>query len=71
MNKTIYFDFVLETCVSVEGEMGTDPDSLLDAVGKKLISSINDGDVIFRCENIFDPATGEYGEDPIDWYEDY
>tara|TARA_R110000824_G_scaffold6161_4_gene28307 strand:- start:884 stop:1099 length:216 start_codon:yes stop_codon:yes gene_type:complete len=71
MSKTIYFDFTIDTIVAIKAEYGTDPDSLTDEVGKMLIQKIKEGDVIFTCENMFDPEAGSHAEVPIEWYEDY
>ena len=71
MIKTVYFDFSVDSVITIEAEYGTDPDSLIEEVGKVLIQKIKEGDIIFTCENTFDPETGLHADIPIEWYEDY
>ena len=71
MTKPIYFDFSVDSVIAIEAEYGTDPDSLVDEVSKRLIQKIKEGDITFTCENTFDPETGSHAEVPIEWYEDY
>ena len=40
--------------------MGTDPDTLIEQCKVKLIERIQEGDITFTFENIFDASTGDY-----------
>jgi hypothetical protein len=61
--SNISYDFAVDNIVAVDAPIGTDPDTLIEQVKAKLIERIQDGDVTFQFENIFDGETGAYDED--------
>ena len=64
MNRNISYDFNLDSIVSVDAPIGTDPDTLIEQAKQKLIQRIQEDDVIIVFENIFDGETGVY---ECDW----
>jgi hypothetical protein len=62
MSKVTY-DFTVDNILTVDAPIGTDPDTLIEQVKTKLIERIQEGDITFRFENIFDGETGDYSED--------
>ena len=63
MKKMVNYDFSVDSVVSVEAPIGTDPESLIRSAKIKLVHRINDNDVDLVFENVFDPETGAYSED--------
>jgi len=63
MSNKVSYDFGIDNIVAVEAPIGTDPDTLIEQAKAKLIERIQDGDVTFQFENIFDGETGAYDED--------
>ncbi len=63
MSKMISYDFSLDSIVSVDAPIGTDPDTLIEQVKEKLIQRIREHDVTIVFEHIFDSETGAYDED--------
>lgn len=63
MNRNISYDFNLDSIVSVDAPIGTDPDTLIEQAKQKLIQRIQEDDVIIVFENIFDSENGAYDED--------
>ena len=63
MKKMVNYDFSVDSVVSVEAPIGTDPESLIRSAKIKLIYRINDNDIELTFENIFDPETGASSED--------
>jgi len=63
MSNNVSYDFSVDSVVAVDAPIGTDPESLIEEVKRKLIERIQEGDITFRFENIFDAETGAYDED--------
>ena len=63
MVKNVSYDFGLDSIVTVDAPIGTDPDTLIEQAKQKLIERILMGDVTIVFENIFDGETGAYDED--------
>ena len=63
MSNNIAYDFTLDSLVSVDAPIGTDPATLVaEAKSKFLIGLLqNDAEVIF--DTIFDAETGAYSTD--------
>ena len=61
--KIISYDFCLDSVVAVDAPIGTDPDTLWEAVFNKLAQRVAERDLTFRFENIFDGETGAYDDD--------
>ena len=63
MSKNVSYDFTVDSIVSVDAPIGTDPETLIRSAKIKLIERINENDVTITFENIFDSETGAYDED--------
>ena len=63
MSNNVSYDFSVDSVVVVDAPIGTDPDSLIEEAKQKLIERIQEGDITFRFENVFDGETGAYDED--------
>jgi len=63
MSKEVSYDFSIDSIVAVNAPIGTDPDALIEQVKQKLIQRIQEDDLTFVFENIFDSETGAYDED--------
>ena len=63
MSKKVAYDFSIDSIVSVDAPVGTNPDSLHGQVLKKLMDRLLSRDIEVRFENIFDSATGVYDEE--------
>ena len=63
MKKMVNYNFIVDSVVSVEAPIGTDPESLIRSAKIKLVYRINDNDVDLVFKNVFDPETGAYSED--------
>jgi len=63
MNRNISYDFNLDSIVSVDAPIGTDPDTLIEQAKQKLIQRIQEDNVIIVFENIYDSETGAVDED--------
>ena len=61
--SNISYDFAVDNVIAVDAPIGTDPDTLIEQVKVKLIERIQEGDISFTFENIFDAETGDYDED--------
>lgn len=63
VNKNITYDFTVDSIVSVDAPIGTDPETLIRSAKIKLIERINEDDVTLIFDTIFDSETGAYDED--------
>jgi hypothetical protein len=63
MSNKVSYDFSIDSVVAVDAPIGTDPDTLIEEAKQKLIERIEEGDITFLFENIFDSETGAYDED--------
>jgi len=63
MSNKVSYDFVVDNVIAVDAPIGTDPDTLIEQVKVKLIERIQEGDITFMFENVFDGETGDYSED--------
>ena len=63
MSKMISYDFTVDSIVSVDAPIGTDPETLIRSAKIKLIERINEDDVTLIFDTIFDSETGAYDED--------
>ena len=61
--SNISYDFAVDNIIAVDAPIGTDPDTLIEQVKVKLIERIQEGDITFTFENIFDAETGDHNED--------
>ena len=61
--SNISYDFAVDSIIAVDAPMGTDPDTLIEQCKVKLIERIQEGDITFTFENIFDAETGDHNED--------
>jgi hypothetical protein len=62
MSKVSY-DFIVDNLIAIDAPIGTDPDTLIEQVKQKLIERIQEGDITFMFQNIFDSETGDYCDD--------
>jgi hypothetical protein len=53
----------MDSLVSVDAPIGTDPESLIEQALNKFIQRIKDNDVTLAFETIFDGENGAYDED--------
>ena len=63
MSNKVSYDFAVDNVIAVDAPIGTDPDTLVEQAKQKLIERIQEGDITFTFENIFDGETGDYSED--------
>ena len=63
MSKKVAYDFSIDSIVSVDAAVGTNPADLEGQVLKKLLDRLLARDITVRFENTFDHATGSYDED--------
>ena len=63
MSKTISYDFNVDSLISVEAPIGTDPDTLIEQVLANLISRAANKDLTVTFEDFFDPETGVWDND--------
>ena len=63
MSKKVAYDFSIDSIVSVDAAVGTNPADLEGQVLKKLLDRLLSRDITVRFENTFDHATGAYDED--------
>ena len=67
MSKMISYDFNVDSCISVEAPIGTDPDTLIEQVLAKLIcratGNSEDGELTITFEDFFDKETGVWDKD--------
>jgi|TARA_R110000850_G_scaffold115241_1_gene230311 hypothetical protein len=63
MSNKVSYDFAVDNVIAIAAPIGTDPDTLVEEAKQKLIERIQEGDITFTFENIFDAETGDYDED--------
>ena len=63
MSKTISYDFNVDSLISVEAPVGTDPDTLIEQVLAKLITRATEKDLTITFEDFFDKETGVWDND--------
>lgn len=63
MNKNVSYDFGIDSIVTVDAPIGTDPDTLIEQAKQKLIQRILEDDCTMVFESIFDGETGAFDED--------
>ena len=63
MSKMISYDFNVDSLISVEAPIGTDPDTLIEQVLAKLICRAAEKDLTITFEDFFDKETGVWDND--------
>ena len=63
MSNKVSYDFVLDSCVTVDAPIGTNPETLIEQAKAKFIERILSNEATVTFENIFDGKTGAYDED--------
>jgi hypothetical protein len=63
MSKIISYDFNVDSLISVEAPIGTDPDTLIEQVLAKLITRAAEKDLTITFEDFFDKETGVWDND--------
>ena len=63
VNKNVTYDFTVDSIVSVDAPIGTDPETLIRSAKIKLVERINENDVTLVFDTIFDRETGVYEQD--------
>tara|TARA_R100001163_G_scaffold1295_5_gene2044 strand:+ start:4963 stop:5208 length:246 start_codon:yes stop_codon:yes gene_type:complete len=61
--EKVSYDFSVDSIVSVEAPIGTDPDVLWEQAFNQLYDRVMQRDLNFRFEEIFDKETGAYDKD--------
>ena len=69
-DRTVSYDFQVDSVVSIEAPYGTDPATLLGQALIKLVQKVNHREMELRCIHTYDPETGYYEEVPEEWYKD-
>jgi|TARA_R110000824_G_scaffold370844_1_gene560509 hypothetical protein len=63
MGRTVNYDFTIDSLVSVEAPVGTDPDMLIDMALSKLIERAKMREIVVVFDTCFDGDTGVYSDD--------
>ena len=63
MSKMISYDFNVDSLISVDAPIGTDPDTLIEQALANLISRAANKDLTITFEDFFDPDTGVWDND--------
>lgn len=63
MAKIISYDFNIDSLISVDAPIGTDPDTLIEQVLEKLICRAKEKDLTITFEDFFDQETGVWDND--------
>ena len=63
MSKKINYDFAVDTLITVEAPVGTDPHSLVDKALAKLSVQAAHEQVVIAFQCTFDAETGKYSDD--------
>ncbi len=61
--KLINYDFNIDTLITVEAPVGTDPNTLIEKAITKLRGQVNCSDITLSFDQCFDAETGNYTED--------
>ena len=61
-SQIINYDFNIDTLVTVEAPMGTDPNTLIEKAITKLKEQVNRSDITLSFDQCFDADTGNYTE---------
>ena len=61
--KLINYDFNIDTLITVEAPVGTDPDTLIEKAIMKLAERDDFSDITLSFDQCFDADTGNYTED--------
>ena len=61
MSKVTY-DFYIDNIITVDAEVGTDPDTLIVKAKQKIIQQALNDQLIINFENTFDADSGKYNE---------
>ena len=61
--KIINYDFNIDTLITVEAPIGTDPYNLIEKAITKLKRQVNSSDITLSFDQCFDADTGDYTED--------
>ena len=63
MSRMISYDFNIDSLISVDAPIGTDPDTLIEQVLTSLISRAANKDLTVTFEDFFDSETGVWDND--------
>lgn len=63
MSKNISYDFNVDSLISVEAPIGTDPDTLIEQALSELIRRAVNKDLTITFEDFFDKETGVWDND--------
>ena len=63
MSNTISYDFNIDSLVSVEAPIGTNPDTLIEQALLELIRRAANKDLTITFEDFFDKETGVWDND--------
>ena len=63
MTKIINYDFAVDTLITVEAPVGTDPSMLVTKALEKLSVQAAHEQVVIAFQTTFDLETGEYSEE--------
>ena len=63
MSNTISYDFNIDSLVSVEAPIGTNPDTLIEQALQELIRRAASKDLTITFEDFFDKETGVWDND--------
>ena len=61
--KLVSYDFSVDSLVSVDAPIGTDPESLVSQALDKFVQKMKASDIELTFDTIFDPESGAYDED--------
>ena len=61
--KQVTYDFSVDSLVSVDAPIGTDPESLIEQALNKFVRLMTTNDLELTFDTVFDPESGAYDED--------
>ena len=61
--KLVTYDFIVDSFVTVDAPIGTDPESLVEQALNKFVRLMTTNDLELTFDTIFDPESGAYDED--------
>ena len=61
--KQVKYDFSIDSIVSIDATIGTDPESLVEQALNKFVRTVTTNDLELTFDTIFDPESGAYDED--------